>query len=51
MANIYLYIIIYHLQMTEFEAEFEKLESGGRAVPTRWLRSQGPPKQEKVGLI
>merc|ERR1740128_576883 len=36
------------VQMTEFEAEFEKLESAGRAVPTRWLRSQGPPKQEKV---
>jgi len=34
--------------MTEFEAEFEKVEAGGRAAPTRWLRSAGPPKQEKV---
>ena len=36
--------------MTEFEAEFEKLEGSGQPKATRWLRSVGPPRQvERTG--
>ena len=35
--------------MTEFEAEFEKLEGAGQPKPTRWLRSVGPPRHVERG--
>ena len=36
------------VQLTELETEFGNLEGVGRAKPERWLRSAGPPRQEKA---
>jgi len=37
------------IQLTEFEAEFEKLAGSGQPKATRWLRSVGPPRQVDRG--
>ena len=36
------------VQLTELETVFGNLEGVGRAKPERWLRSAGPPRQEKA---
>ena len=35
------------VQLTELETEFAKVEGVGRARPERWLRSAGPPREER----
>ena len=35
------------VQLTELETEFAKVEGAGRARPERWLRSAGPPREER----